>query len=269
MKSVYYLLLSVTVLFTGCNNQSSTTESNDTATQESVSQDDGWIDLLDEEHAGLWRGFNGETLPPGWTFADGMLYYDTELQLEQDYTGGKDVVYGGQEFDYFDFSVEWKIPEGGNSGIFYHIQEGPDYRSPSGVSPEYQLIDDEKYADIHDLVGYNSQFGAEHPELLQDWQLTGADYAMHTVEVDNKVLHPTGEWNTSRIVVAPDRTEHWLNGVKLLSFEYGTDDWHARKEAGKWKTYPDYGKFRTGLIGFQDHGSSLWFRNIKIKPLSE
>ncbi|HLT93119.1 MAG TPA: DUF1080 domain-containing protein, partial [Membranihabitans sp.] len=78
---------------------------------------------------------------------------------------------------------------------------------------------------------------------------------------------PVGEWNTSRIVVAPDRTEHWLNGVKLLSFEYGTDEWKRRRDSGKWKDYPNYGKFRKGLIGFQDHGSSLWFRNIKIKPI--
>src|SRR5690606_8441979 len=107
------------------------------------------------------------------------------------------------------------------------------------------------------------------PEQLQDWQMTAADYAMHTVEVDNKVLHTTGEWNTSRIVVAPDRTEHWLNGVKLLSFEHGSEDWNKRRNAGKWDKYPDYGKFRNGLIGFQDHGSSLWFRNIKIRRIAQ
>lgn len=271
-KTLYFLLLTMPMLFTGCGNQGNGDQSNgDTsqATQKMTSEQTDWINLLDEEHAAKWRGFNGETLPPGWTVNDGMLYYDTELKLEQDYTGGKDVVYGGEKFDYFDFSVEWKIPEGGNSGIFYHVQEGDKFKSPSGVSPEYQLIDDENYASIHDLVGYNSQFGAEHPEQLQDWQMTGADYAMHTVEVDNKVLHPTGEWNTSRIVVAPDRTEHWLNGVKLLSFEHGSEDWNKRRNAGKWDKYPDYGKFRNGLIGFQDHGSSLWFRNIKIRRIAQ
>ncbi|WP_236973979.1 3-keto-disaccharide hydrolase [Membranihabitans maritimus] len=224
-----------------------------------------WVDLLDEEHAQNWRGYNAESLPPGWTIEDDMLYFDTEMELEQDYEGGSDVIYGGKEYEHFELSVEWKIPEGGNSGIFYHIQEG--HKSPSGTSPEYQLIDDENYADIHDLTSYNSQFGAEHPELLQDWQMTGADYAMHTVEADNKVLHPTGEWNTSKIVVAPDRTEHWLNGVKLLSFVPWSDDWEKRKNSGKWDKYPDYGSFKTGYIGFQDHGSSLWFKNIKIRPL--
>lgn len=247
-STIFYSLLVLSAIFTSCSNQG-----------------DDWINLLDEEHAGQWRGYNGKTLPPGWTIDDDMLYFDTDLKLEQDYTGGRDVIYGGQKFENFELSVEWKIPEGGNSGIFYHVNEG--FKSPSGVSPEYQLIDDEHYAEIHDLVGYNSQFGAEHPELLQEWQMTGADYAMHPVEVENKVLHPTGEWNTSKIVVTPDKTEHWLNGVKLLSFVKGSDDWMRRKNSGKWDKYPDYGKFDTGYIGFQDHGSPLWFRNIKIKPI--
>lgn len=228
-------------------------------------QEEEWINLLDEQHADQWRGFKGETLPPGWSVDDGMLYFDTDLKLEQDYEGGNDVVYGGREFEHFELSLEWKIPEGGNSGIFYHVNE--EYDAPSGVSPEYQLIDDENYADIHDLVGYNSQFGAEHPEQLQDWQMTGANYAMHTVDTDDKVLHPAGEWNSSRIVVAPERTEHWLNGVKLLSFVPGSDDWKKRKNSGKWDKYPDYGKFNKGYIALQDHGSALWFRNIKVKPL--
>ncbi len=46
------------------------------------------------------------------------------LGMEQDYTGGQDIIYGKEEFDNFELYVEWKIPEGGNSGIFYHLKEG-------------------------------------------------------------------------------------------------------------------------------------------------
>lgn len=228
-------------------------------------QDNDWIDLLDDEHSKNWRGYNAETLPPGWQIEDGVLFYDTDLKLEQDYKGGNDVLYGGREFEYFELRVDWKIPKGGNSGIFYHVKEG--YSGPSSISPEYQLIDDENYAAIHDLTSYNSQFGAEHPEELQDWQKTGADYAMHTADEAQKVLYPAGEWNTTKIVVSPEATEHWLNGKKLLSFKPYTDDWYERKNSGKWENAPDYGKFKTGYIAFQDHGSSLWFKNVKIKEL--
>ena len=99
----------------------------------------------------------------------------------------KDIIYGKQKFTEFEFYTEWKIPKGGNSGIFYHIKEG--YSSPSEISPEYQLIDDINYASIHDLKSYNEQFGASEPEKLQDWQQTGANYAMHVVQNKNCLLY--------------------------------------------------------------------------------
>ncbi len=53
-----------------------------------------------------------------------------------------------------------------------------------------------------------------------------------------------------------------------MSFVPWSEDWFQKKNSGKWDNTPDYGKFKTGYIGFQDHGSDLWFRNIKIKKLS-
>ncbi|MCP9236220.1 DUF1080 domain-containing protein [Lewinella sp. JB7] len=227
--------------------------------------DDGWISLFDGETTEGWRGYNAQEMPPGWVAQDGVLYFDTEVELEQDYTGGRDIIYGEREFDNFELSLDWKIPPGGNSGVFYHVKEG--YGAPSEVAPEYQLIDDEGYADIHDLTGYNSQFGAEHPEQLQDWQSTAADYAMYTPDPAKKKLNPAGEWNTTRIVYTPERVEHWLNGELVLSFVPYSDDWKEKRNSGKWKGAPDYGKFRSGYIALQDHGSPLWFRNIKIREL--
>ncbi|WP_157557959.1 3-keto-disaccharide hydrolase [Niabella aurantiaca] len=224
------------------------------------------INLLDKANIPKWRGYNGKTLPPGWTISNGMLWMNDHALPDTTYKGGRDVIFTGQEFEYFELTVDWKIAKGGNSGIFYHINEG--YGSPSSISPEYQLIDDENYARMHsDLKNYNAQFGAKNPEELQDWQKTGADYAMHPVKEVKKLLHPVGQWNTTKIVVAPGRTEHWLNGVKLLSFEPWSADWYARKKAGKWAKSDRYGTFKTGYIGFQYHGSSLWFKNITVKPL--
>ncbi len=225
----------------------------------------GTMNLLDAQYQNSWRGYNGKTLPPGWIIKDGVLYFDLQLKSNQAYSGGKDVIFGGREFEYFDLTVDWKIPAGGNSGIYYHMKEG--YKSPTEMAPEYQLIDDENYAKMHDLEKYNKQFGAKNPKELQDWQMTGADYAMHVANDKVKVLNPAGEWNTTRIVVSKKGTEHWLNGVKLLSFKPFTPEWYEKKDSGKWKNMPDYGKFTTGYIGFQDHGSQLSFKNIKVKSL--
>jgi hypothetical protein len=46
-----------------------------------------------------------------------------------------------------------------------------------------------------------------------------------------------------------------------------SEDWYERKEIGKWKDFPDYGKNKKGFIALQDHDSPLSFREIKIKKL--
>lgn len=145
------------------------------------SQDSGeWINLLDNTHVDGWRAYNGDELPPGWIVKDGVLSYDTELGLEQDYRGGIDIIYGEEEFENFELSLEWKLPEGGNSGVFYHLKEGFD--GPAGVCPEYQLIDDVNYARIHDLTEYNTSLGYENPSQLHPLQKTASDYAMYAAD---------------------------------------------------------------------------------------
>jgi len=211
-----------------------------------------WIYLFDGTSTEGWRAYNGESLPPQWVIKDGALTFDTEARLEADRKGGNDIIYGLEGFDNFEFYLEWKIPEGGNSGIFYHLKEG--YDGPSGVSPEYQLLDDLKWEEINNAT-------------LEPWQKTAADYAMYTPDESLKDVKPAGEWNTSRIIFTPEQVEYWFNGKKVVSFEPWTEDWYARKAEGKWKDSPDYGKFKTGYIGLQDHDSPLWFRNIKIRKL--
>lgn len=225
-----------------------------------------WIYLFDGSSTEGWRGYNGDKLPPGWIARDGALTFDTALGLEQDYEGGKDIIYGAEEFENFDLYLEWKLPEGGNSGIFYHLKEG--YGSPPEVAPEYQLIDDVNYARIHDLTAYNTSLGyTENPEELKPLQQTASDYAMHAANPDNKVLYPIGDWNSSRIVFTPEKVEHWLNGKKVLSFVPWSEEWYEKKNSDKWKNSEDYGKYKTGYVGLQDHASPIWFRNIKIKKL--
>jgi hypothetical protein len=193
-------------------------------------------------------------MPPGWKIVDSILTFTTAQIFEEDYdyTGSRDIIYGAEEFDNFELYVEWNIPKGGNSGIFYHLKEG--YSGPPVVAPEYQLLDDENYAQIHNWE-------------LKDWQLTAADYAMHVADKTKKILYPPGQWNSSRIIFTPENVEHWLNGKKVLSFVPWSEDWEKRRNSGKWNDAPDYGKYKTGYIGFQDHGSNLSFRNIKIKKL--
>lgn len=265
-KKIYPIFVLLLCLTISCKtDKQKAEESTDTNNSQEETQNE-WITLFDGTSTKGWRAYNGKELPPGWVAKNGELTFDTALGMEQDYTGGTDIIYGDEEFDNFELYLEWKLPEGGNSGIFYHLKEG--YDSPPEVSPEYQLIDDENYARIHDLTEYNLSLGyTEKPEELKALQKTASDYAMHPADSTKKILNPVGAWNTTRIVFTPEQVEHWLNGKKVVSFVPWDDAWYEKKNSDKWKNSADYGKYKTGYIGLQDHSSPIWFRNIKIKKL--
>jgi hypothetical protein len=235
----FLLFLSITLFITTCKNQS-------------TSETEDWIYLFDGTTTEGWRAYNGETLPEQWVIKDGALTFDTEKKLEAEKQGGKDIIYAKEEFDNFELYLEWKLPAGGNSGVFYHLKEG--YGSPPEISPEYQLLDDLGWEEINNAT-------------LQEWQKTAADYAMYVPDNNAKITKPAGEWNTTRIIFTQELVEHWLNGKKVLSFVPWSEDWKKRRDKGKWKDYPNYGTSKTGFIGLQDHDSPLWFKNIKIKKL--
>ena len=81
------------------------------------------------------------------------------------------------------------------------------------------------------------------------------------------VVNPAGTWNRVRIVVHGNHVEHWLNGLKVVEYELGSDDWTARVAASKFAPHLHYGRNKTGYIGLQDHGDWVAYRNIKIRVL--
>ena len=211
-----------------------------------------WVELFDGKSTDGWRAYNGEEIPKKWAAVDGELTFDTDLKLEEEWIGGGDIIYYKEEFEYFELYLEWKLPKGGNSGVFYNVQEG--FQAPYAISPEYQLIDDLGWEEINNAK-------------LEEWQKAGANYAMHEADLSKKQLNPAGEWNSSKILYTEKKVQHWLNGKLLLEFEPFSEDWYLKRNSGKWDDFPEYGKFKKGYIALQDHDSPIWFRSIKIKKL--
>jgi hypothetical protein len=211
-----------------------------------------WIDLFDGKSTDGWRAYNGKEIPEKWAAIDGELTFDTDLKLEDEWIGGGDIIYYKEEFEYFELYLEWKLPKGGNSGVFYNVQEG--FQAPYAISPEYQLLDDIGWEEINNAK-------------LEEWQKAGANYAMHEADLSKKQLNPAGEWNSSKILYTEKKVQHWLNGKLLLEFVPYSKEWYLKRDSGKWDDYPDYGKFKKGYIALQDHDSPIWFRNIKIRKL--
>ena len=203
-----------------------------------------WVKLFDGKSLKGWHGFNKTGTIKNWDIEDGALVC---LGAAKDAHGGDIVT--NTAYDNFELKWEWKIDKQGNSGVMYHVVEGKKYKSPYETGPEYQMIDD-----------------IDFPEKLEDWQKTGADYAMNIAN-DKKKVNPAGEWNTSKIVFNKGHVEHWLNGEKIISFQAWDAKWMKEKQEGKWKDYPDYGLAKKGLIALQDHGHKAYYKNIMIKAL--
>jgi hypothetical protein len=153
-----------------------------------------------------------------------------------------------EKFDNFELQLEWKISPGGNSGILYHVVEKDEYGRAYETGPEYQLLDEPAYGNISALNGTASNYDLYAP-------------------AENKIQNPPGEWNTSKIIYNNGHVEHWLNDMKVVEFEEGSDDWRGRYEKSKWIDYPGWCQYKSGSIGLQDHGHKIWFRNIRIRKL--
>jgi Domain of Unknown Function (DUF1080) len=196
----------------------------------------GWRLLFDGKTGAGWRGFRQDSLPAGWKVVDGAL---TRVASAGD-------IITRQQFANFELRLGWNISEGGNSGIFYRVSEDDNATYWSG--PEDQVLDDLRHADGQSRL-----------------TAAGSCYDMYPARAG--VVKPAGQWNAVRIVVNGHHVEQWLNGEKLVEYEFGSPDWTARMKASKFAVHPHYGRNTTGYIGLQDHGDGVAFRNIKIRVL--
>ncbi|HEX6992894.1 MAG TPA: DUF1080 domain-containing protein [Gammaproteobacteria bacterium] len=196
----------------------------------------GWVLLFDGRSLAGWRGYNRPDLPEGWAVRDGALARVGP---------GGDIITESQYGD-FELALEWKVAAGGNSGIFYRVEEGHEriYQS----APEMQVVDDAGHRDGQDPL-----------------TSAGANYGLYPAP--GGVVRPAGEWNEARIVAVGDHVEHWLNGVKVVEYVLGSREWEERVAASKFAAWPAYGRARRGHIGLQDHGDPVWFRNVKIRSI--
>ncbi|GHF13376.1 glycosyl hydrolase [Kordiimonas sediminis] len=192
--------------------------------------------LLD---ASQWRRYQSTDISAGWEAKGETLRVIAK--------GAGDLI-SKETYRNFDLTFEWKISEGGNSGVFFHVQETPDLKQVYFSGPEYQLLDN---------------VGRDEPPLEQ----AGALFALYAPTEDT--TKPVGEFNTSRLIVQGDTVEHWLNGKLVVSYDMGSQDFKAKVAASKFSNWPAFAAKREGHIALQDHGDPVTFRNIRITRLPD
>ena len=208
-----------------------------------------WISLFDGETLDGWKRYNADEIGPLWTVEDGAIKCDGKGHGEGSPEFGGSLI-TLKAFGNFELELEWRISEGGNSGILYHVVEKSDYSHAYVTGPEFQVRDDQP--------GEGDEATAKN--------LAGSSYDMYAAP-STKKLNPVMEWNSAKIVYVDGKVEHWLNGEKLVEFDESSEDFKERFDQSKWSSgdYPYWNTYKEGSIALQDHGAAVWYRNIRIR----
>jgi len=264
-------ILGAGLLIAGCqksdnNEQEMSNNENETMTETQSSDDvpvntlsdaekeEGWQLLFDGENPSEhWRGYCKDGFPEkGWTVEDNALKVVGSGAGEAG--GGGDII-TKNKYGNFELKLDWKVEKGGNSGILYLAEEqcGEDGEAIWKSAPEMQILDNENHPDAR--LGENGNRQA------------GSLYDM--IPADPQNANPYGEWNHVRILVYQGTVAHFQNGEKVLEYHLWTDDWKDMVANSKFADYPGFVDVaKEGYIGLQDHGNDVWFRNIKVKKMT-
>lgn len=209
----------------------------------------GWKLLFDGKSLKGWHNYNKTTVGSSWIVQEDAIYLNAKQNAEGNWSApdGGDIL-TDQEFQNFELALEWKISPCGNSGIFYNIKESEDISVAWKSAPEMQVLDN-----------------SCHPDAKIEKHRAGDLYDL--IQCKYETVKPTGSWNQVRIRIKDGHLEHWLNGRKVVETEMWTDNWNDLVASSKFKNEPEFGKYKKGRIGLQDHDNPVWFRNIKIREL--
>ena len=251
MKKQLFIMSSALLLITACNDgkkDNKVAENKDSLESEMEMKKDqeDWQELFNGKNLDGWKAYNSDELSDQWGVENGAIVFDPS----EDVAGPENLI-SESEFENFELSLEWKISEGGNSGVMWAVQESEEFSEPYLTGPEIQVLDNERHPDRNN--GLDRTAGA-----LYDLVAPAKD-----------VTNPAGEWNREVIHIDYAQNEGWveLNGTRIVEFPLHGEEWEKLVDDSKFKDWEHFGKNQKGHIVLQDHGDKVWYRNIRIRKL--
>lgn len=254
-----YLIVSLGMLM-GCSNSDTSSDKTDADTTTNTTEtatatekkdntvEDGYTSLFDGKTTAGWHSYGKDKAGERWMVADGAMYLDTSMKQGYQTSGGGDLV-SEKEYGDFDLKLEWKISPKGNSGIiFYSHEDSSKYKESWNTGPEMQIVDNDG-----------------HPDGKLIKHQAGDLYDL--ISSSSKAAKPVGEWNEVEVRSKGGKLELFLNGTNTVTTNLWDDNWKKLVADSKFKKWPDFGTYKKGRIVLQDHGNTVWFRNIRIKEL--
>jgi glucose/arabinose dehydrogenase len=205
----------------------------------------GWKLLFDGKTTNGWRNYKKDGVSDGWKVVDGTLVRDGN--------GAGDLI-TKRKYKYFELSLEYKISEGGNSGLMFHVTE--DNPQPWNSGPEVQIQDNVSGHDPQKSGWLYQLYNPVPPSWVQEDNVLDA-------------TRPAGEWNQLYLRIAPNQCEVSMNGELYYRFKLGNKEWQERVAKSKFAKFDGFGEAGEGYICLQDHGNLVAFRNIKVRELAE
>lgn len=251
------VLISLTFLGNAMEGKKKEQESSEINTLTKAEIKSGWKLLFDGKSFNGWRGLGRDHVPFGtWVIENGLIKKvntgDLKVLPDGRAIENGDLITEGS-YENFELSFEWKINKAGNSGLKYNVSEemckeyGSEY---SALGFEYQLLDD------GDVL---------YKGILKPAQFSGSLYDL--IPAKNIVLVPIGQFNKSIILVNGNHAEHWLNGIKVVEYEFGSKELDEAYKLSKFSKIKGFTDKRKAHIVLQNHNDESWFRNIKIREI--
>jgi hypothetical protein len=202
----------------------------------------GWKLLFDGHSTSGWHLYNTTSPSTVWKVKNGELFCDP-----LDKTGPGDLV-TDKEYKNYDLKFDWKLPKGGNSGVFVNVVERKDIPTGWASGPEYQLLDN------------------ANPDFAKPQYRSGCLFGF-SAQKNPVTTKPADHWNHSEIKQQNGKVKFYLNGVLTTEEDFASKSWADKVAKSHFKQFPEFGKHTEGHIVLQDWSTGVTFRNVKIKSL--